>query len=143
MAKKKNIAEEILLKVRDPRIILHRIKDASSFNSYTRCATVCDFFGQVGGRPILIECKETDGDSIPYSKLFRDASSHQYAALRGWRECHPHALALYFCRIRDQIGVVPVEFISEERGSITTSHPGARFEDIAKVRLHYLLTGIE
>lgn len=60
----------------------------------------------------MIECKETEGNTIPRSKLLRDESVHQYEALIQWQRYYPQNIAGYLCHLGEPTLVVWVPVLA-------------------------------
>lgn len=143
MAIKHNALEAILSKLRVPGLLLHRISDAASFNNYGRGSVVADFFGQIDGHPLLVECKETSENVIYISKLKREESKHQFEALKDWRNTHKNAIAGYLLFFKEEkiLKFIPIEDLPQQ-GSIKVSDESYRTCLITlSLDIKWLLTG--
>lgn len=117
--------EKIIERFRAPGVVLHRIHDARAFGNYKGPRVPCDYFGSVRGHPTLLECKETEGSSIPFSLLTRPKSRHQLDEMLRFERAHPHNRAGYLCMLREGFVFVPPHLISGE-GSIR-AHASYRY----------------
>lgn len=109
--------EKVIERYRQPGLVLFRIKDAGDFRNKSGPKTPCDFFGAVRGHPLMIDCKETAEDRIPFSKMTRPQSSHQLEAMLRFIGSSTNCVAGYLCSLKEGYVFVPATAIKGE-GSV-------------------------
>ena len=108
---------------------LERIHDSAAFGTYSGHAVPCDFIGSLFGYPGMVECKETVEERLPFSKLLREQSRHQWEAMTRFRASHRKNIAGYLCRVRGGFVWAFVEQIHGE-GSVSLTDKFLHSHDI-------------
>lgn len=109
--------EKIVDRYRAPGVVLFRIQDAAAFGRYKGPSVPCDFFGAILGHPLMLDCKETGEDRIPFSKMTRPESSHQLEAMLRFVGSNSHCRAGYLCSLKKGYVFAPAISIKGE-GSV-------------------------
>lgn len=109
--------EKIVDRYRSPGVVLFRIQDAAAFGRYKGPAVPCDFIGSILGHPVMLDCKETAEDRIPFSKMTRPQSSHQLEAMLRFVGSNPRCVAGYLCSLKEGYVFAPAIKI-QGKGSV-------------------------
>jgi len=127
----------------DQHTVLYKIGDGKLYGNYHRKRVPADFIGHYRGRPLLIEAKQTRQEKIPASRLYRNKSRHQLAALKTWAGSNPNCIAGYallFQKFR-LLAFLDIKDFPEEPASISKLTPNIRYCSLEKVNWGWLISG--